>query len=114
MGPTPRGTRCSGEAAVTVYRRRRAAALAVLVGAGLAVAVWVIGIVGADYQRSVMPAPVSTEVIHVRAGDSLSTIAGRVAPGMPEQAVIDEIVDLNDLPSSGLRVGQPLLAPTYR
>ena len=52
--------------------------------------------------------------MHVRAGDSLSSIAQRVAPDVARQTVIDEIVDLNDLPSSGLRVGQPLLTPTYR
>jgi hypothetical protein len=44
----------------------------------------------------------------------LSSIAARVAPDMPRQTVIDEIVELNDMPSSGLRVGQPLLTPAYR
>ena len=76
--------------------------------------VWVIGIVGNNYADSVSPQPVSTQVVHVRAGDSLSSIAARVAPDMPRQTVIDEIVELNDMPSSGLRVGQPLLTPAYR
>ncbi|MGV9479326.1 LysM peptidoglycan-binding domain-containing protein [Gordonia aichiensis] len=111
----PVGTRCAGGVGeLTAARRRRAAVLAVLAGIGLALTVWVVGVVGADYQRASAPAATSTQVVHVRAGESLSSIAARVAPDAPRQTVIDEIIDLNDLPSSGLRVGQPLLAPTYR
>lgn len=111
----PVGTRCAGGVGeFTAARRRRAAVLAVLAGIGLALTVWVVGVVGADYQRASAPAATSTQVVHVRAGESLSSIAARVAPDAPRQIVIDEIIDLNDLPSSGVRVGQPLLAPTYR
>ncbi|MET9203222.1 LysM peptidoglycan-binding domain-containing protein, partial [Gordonia sp. NPDC003585] len=100
--------------ASAVYARRRATALGVLAGLALAVSVWVIGIVGNNYAESQTPSPTSTQVTHVRAGDSLSTIAARVAPDVPRQVVIDEILELNDLESSGLRVGQPLLTPAYR
>lgn len=111
----PVGTRCAGGVGeLTAARRRRATLLAVLAGVGLALTVWVVGVVGADYQRATTPTATSTQVVHVRAGDSLSSIAQRVAPDVARQTVIDEIVDLNDLPSSGLRVGQPLLTPTYR
>ena len=116
------GTRCAqpvghrgGRTPISgIHARRRATAVGVLVGVALAVTVWVIGIVGNNYADSVTPQPVSTQVVHVRAGDSLSSIAARVAPDMPRQTVIDEIVELNDMPSSGLRVGQPLLTPAYR
>ena len=115
MTARPVGTRCAGGVGeLTAARRRRATLLAVLAGVGLALTVWVVGVVGADYQRATTPTATSTQVVHVRAGDSLSSIAQRVAPDVPRQTVIDEIVDLNDLPSSGLRVGQPLLTPTYR
>ena len=43
-----------------------------------------------------------------------NSIAGRVAPEMPREVVIDEIVAMNDLGSSALQVGQPLLTPRYR
>ncbi|MDL9936364.1 LysM peptidoglycan-binding domain-containing protein [Gordonia sp. ABSL1-1] len=97
-----------------VYARRRACALAILAGVALAAVVWVVAIVGNNYAEAVSDHPVATEVTHVRAGDSLSSIASRVAPDMPRQAVIDDIIELNDLSSSGLRVGQPLLTPAYR
>ncbi|MYR05822.1 LysM peptidoglycan-binding domain-containing protein [Gordonia sp. SID5947] len=109
------GTRCAAPAGERrVYARRRAAALAVLVGSALAALVWVVAIVGSNYAASVAPEPVGTEVVHVRQGDSLSSIADRVAPDMPRQSVIDQIVERNALPSSGLRVGQALIAPAYR
>lgn len=111
----PAGTRCAGGVGELVAaRRRRAAVLAVLAGIGLALTVWVVGTVGADYQRASVPSSTSTQVVHVRSGESLSSIAARVAPDVPRQTVIDEIIDLNDLPSSGLRVGQPLVTPAYR
>ncbi|MEE3850556.1 LysM peptidoglycan-binding domain-containing protein [Gordonia sp. LSe1-13] len=109
------GTRCDAPVVDrNVIARRRATAASVLVGAALALVVWVVAIVGSDYAASVEPAPVGTEVVHVRQGDSLSSIADRVAPGVPRDAVIAQIVERNDLPGSGLRVGQALIAPAYR
>lgn len=116
--PRVGGTRCATTAAPRVahhvYAGRRAAALAVLVGVALAGLVWVIALVGSDYAAAVSPAPTGTEVVHVRAGDSLSSIAQRIAPDLPRQAVIDEIVARNDLSGSALQVGQALVAPAYR
>ncbi|MBD0861373.1 LysM peptidoglycan-binding domain-containing protein [Gordonia sp. zg691] len=113
---TPVGTRGRGPviAERAVIRRRRRTAVAILAGVGLALAVWVIGVVGQNYAASMTPTAVSTEVVHVRSGESLSTIASRVAPDMPREVVVDDIVALNDLGSSALRVGQPLLTPLYR
>ncbi|MFW0797360.1 LysM peptidoglycan-binding domain-containing protein [Gordonia sp. CPCC 205515] len=138
LGPLPatprvRGSRCAAPAsslrasqqagavaeprptvARRVYARRRAAAVAVLVGVALAGLVWVVAIVGSGYAASVAPAPIGTEVVHVRSGDSLTSIAERIAPDVPRQAVIDEIVARNDLSGAGLHVGQALVAPAYR
>ncbi|SDU35761.1 LysM peptidoglycan-binding domain-containing protein [Gordonia westfalica] len=112
-GPVVPAARPAAPAPAAVIRRRRRTATAVLAGVGLALAVWVIAIVGQNYAASVTPASVGTEVVHVRSGDSLSTIASRIAPEMPREAVVDEIIQMNDLASSGLRVGQPLLTPRY-
>ncbi|MFV3115372.1 LysM peptidoglycan-binding domain-containing protein [Gordonia amicalis] len=112
-GPVVPASRPAEAAPAAVIRRRRRTATAVLAGVALALAVWVIAVVGQNYAASVTPAAVGTEVVHVRSGDSLSTIASRVAPEMPREAVVDEIIQLNDLASSGLRVGQPLLTPRY-
>ncbi|MGW5522206.1 LysM peptidoglycan-binding domain-containing protein [Gordonia sp. NPDC003950] len=93
---------------------RRGAAVALLTGVALAMLVWLIGVAGSDYQESTAPTPVATQVVHVRAGESLNSVAARVAPEMPRQAVIDQIVELNDMGGSALHVGQALLTPAYR
>lgn len=118
---SPVGTRGRGPLAAprvevapaSTIRRRRRTTAAILAGVGLALSVWVLSVVGQNYAASVTPPTVGTEVVHVRSGDSLNTIAARVAPDLPREAVVEDIVRLNDLPSSGLRVGQPLLAPRY-
>lgn len=118
--PLPAGTSCAAGSRgrpqppvpAGVYRRRRGVA-GVLVGAALAGLVWFFAIVGGEYQASVEPMPSSTAVVHVRAGESLSALASRVAPQLPVQTVINRLVELNHLRSSGLTVGQPLVAPVY-
>ncbi len=115
------GTACSGESRLTgsrrdaqaaVFRRRRGVA-AVLVGSALAVLVWFFAIVGGNYEASTTPQPSSSSVSYVRSGDSLSSVASRVAPQMPQQTVIADIMALNKLESSGLTVGQALVTPVY-
>lgn len=118
--PRPAGTACTQpqrhrsqlDAQAAVYRRRRSVA-GVAVGAALAGLVWFFAIVGGEYQASVEPAPSSTAVVHVRAGESLSAVASRVAPQMPVETVINRLVELNHLRTSGLTVGQALVAPVY-
>ena len=122
LAARPVGTNCSGAqqmrtrehvaAQAAVYRRRRGVA-GVLVGAALAGLVWFFAIVGSDYEAATAPEPTSTAVVHVRAGESLSSVAARVAPQMPTQTVIAEIVELNHLGQAGLRVGQALVTPVY-
>ncbi|MGC4932711.1 LysM peptidoglycan-binding domain-containing protein [Gordonia sp. DT30] len=102
------------------HRSRRTGALvAVLTGVALALLVWLVAVAGSDYQESAQrgsarPAPIATQVVHVRAGESLNAIAARVAPDMPRQSVIEKIVELNDMSGSAVQAGQSLLAPAYR
>ncbi|WP_079929535.1 LysM peptidoglycan-binding domain-containing protein [Gordonia sp. i37] len=44
----------------------------------------------------------------------MNSVAARVAPDLPRQAVIDEIARMNEMSGSGLQVGQALLVPAYR
>ncbi len=88
--------------------------VAVLTGVALALLVWLVAVAGSDYQQSTTPTPAATEVVHVRAGESLNSVAARVAPDLPRQAVIDEIARMNEMSGSGLQVGQALLVPAYR
>lgn len=112
----PVGTRCAAPVTPmqSVYLRRRRSAAALAAGVVLALSVWIVAILGGSYQDAVAPEPTGTTVVHVRGGESLGAVAQRVAPDMPTQLVIDEIIELNDLQSSGLRIGQPLLTPEYR
>jgi len=60
-------------------------------------------------------APPSAEpaqhLVTVQQGDSLWTLARRVAPNDDPRDVVAQIRDLNDLSSSGLRPGQQLVLP---
>jgi len=116
------GARTSGRAvrarsntptAAHVSRRRRWVA-GVVTGLGLAVFVAVLGMVGDDYQHAVTQTPSATEVVHVRSGESLSSVAARIAPDQPTASVIATVRDLNDLQGAGLRPGQALVVPAYR
>lgn len=55
--------------------------------------------------------PAETAAVQVRSGETLSDVASRVAPGAPVAAVVDRIRELNEMPGSGVRAGQTLLAP---
>ena len=57
---------------------------------------------------SAQPAP---RVVTVEQGDSLWTLARRVAPDNDPREVVALIRDLNDLSSSGLTPGQQLVLP---
>ncbi|MBD0020911.1 LysM peptidoglycan-binding domain-containing protein [Gordonia pseudamarae] len=117
----PAGTRCAapahdprGMTSWETIARRRAVTAAVLVGAALAVLVWVLIVVGNNYAAVVAPDPDGSSLVYVRSGESLSAVAARVAPEHPVEVVAEQIRELNDLAGSGLTVGQPLLVPRYR
>lgn len=94
-------------------RVRRPVTPGVLVAAGLLTAVVVIGLISAAHLRAADPAstPVATAVVAVRAGETLSDVAARTAPGAPISRVVAEIVSLNGLADSAVRAGQTLVVP---
>ena len=51
------------------------------------------------------------DLVTVEAGDSLWTLAQRVAPEHDPRDVVAQIRDLNDLPGAGLVPGQQLVLP---
>jgi len=110
------GTACSGmpRTRPSVYARRRAWAVGILVGLGLAITVFAVGLVGNGIEQATTPAVTQTEIVHVKPGETIGDVAQRVAPTMPSSIVINKILDLNDLPNAQLSAGQPLLAPLYQ
>ncbi|MFT3715023.1 MAG: LysM peptidoglycan-binding domain-containing protein [Gordonia sp. (in: high G+C Gram-positive bacteria)] len=97
-----------------VVTRRRAWALGLLAGLGLAVLVGFFTVVGNGYEKAATGAPAATQVVHVRSGESLTSLAQRIAPELPAATVIETVRDLNDLQTAGLRPGQALVVPDYR
>jgi LysM repeat protein len=55
--------------------------------------------------------PLPTRQVTVHAGDTLWTIAGKVAPDADRREVMDQLRRLNDLDGTGLIAGQPLVVP---
>lgn len=59
------------------------------------------------------PANAQTTSVMVHPGDTLWSIAGRIACGRDTRTVTRVIVSLNQLPSHLIQPGQRLLAPAY-
>ena len=55
--------------------------------------------------------PEQLAVVHVRAGETLQQLAGRMVPGVPVGQVVERIRDLNHLDSAEIGAGQTLIAP---
>jgi len=94
---------------VRLTRRGRLALLLVLVG--LLLAAFTLGRVGdsqASTERSA-PAPYASTTVHP--GETLWTVAKRVAPGHDPRALISQIRRLNHLHTAAVQVGQQLLLP---
>ncbi|MFT3900213.1 MAG: LysM peptidoglycan-binding domain-containing protein [Gordonia sp. (in: high G+C Gram-positive bacteria)] len=120
--PTPVASRCAGparpvRAAVPAPSKRtlarRRAVAGILAGAALAGLVWFFAVVGGNFAAATAPEPVSTSVVHVRGGETLNSVAERVAPGVSRQAVINQLRALNGMASAELAAGQALVAPVY-
>lgn len=58
------------------------------------------------------PAPRSNPMIVVQPGDTLWTIAGRVAPDRDRRAVIHQIREINGLSGASIQAGLRLAVPT--
>lgn len=91
----------------TRVRRRR---LAVLATAAVVAGFWA-GPVANALSRSTEMVPVSTRTYVVRSGDTLWSIAGRVAPGRDPRAVVDAIAGVNDVSAGSIVPGQSLVIP---
>ena len=100
-------TEAAPASGVRLTRRGRLVVVAVLVG--VLFAAFSLGRVGAEGSGST--APDVTTVVTVAPGDTLWGVAQRIAPGQDPRPVVDQIRELNDLDSGGLRVGQQLVLP---
>ncbi len=90
-------------------RRGRATLLMVLIV--LLLAAFTLGRIG-DSQAATDGAirtPYASTTVHE--GESLWSVAQRVAPGHDPRAVVQQIRELNKLPSAAVQVGQQLLLP---
>jgi len=94
---------------MTVRGRRALLAVASIpLAAGIAFGVLSGGSAIASNERTL---PTTFETITVVPGDSLWSIASKVAPNVDPREVIDEITDLNMLDGATLQVGDELAIP---
>jgi hypothetical protein len=104
----PRRTRSGG---LRLTRRGRLVVLTAFLLAALAVLVFSLS--GSATGSAERGAPVPVRVVQVESGDTLWSIATRVAPGEDPRDVVDEIQDLNNIDGS-LLVGTQLAVPVER
>ncbi len=76
-------------------------------------AVVVCGLVGVSQLRSAEAGPGPTTVVQVRAGESLSEVAARVAPDAPVRDTVHKIVELNGLRGAEVATGRTLIVPAH-
>lgn len=93
---------------VRLTRRGRGAVLLLLVG--LLLAAFSLGRVGSSASTS-RPLRPALEQTTVHAGDSLWSVARRVAPSADPRMVVLQLRRLNHLPGGELQVGQQLVLP---
>jgi hypothetical protein len=94
---------------VRLTRRGRVVVLLALLA--LTLVAFSLGRVGSEAAPRTAQTGTTTTSTVVQPGESLWAVAKRVAPGHDPRAVIDQIADLNNLSSSGLRAGQLLVIP---
>ncbi|MCD2189761.1 LysM peptidoglycan-binding domain-containing protein [Actinomycetospora soli] len=99
--------------AIAVVRRRRAVAVVVLavVLVGLVALAVRLGGAAAGPAAPAGSVPAGTAVTVVAPGETLLDVAARVAPGAERSAVVDRIRAANDLSSSLVTPGRPLVVP---
>lgn len=99
--------------AARIMRRRRRVALAVVTTFAAALT-WLAILVGGQLEAAAaQQAPAATQVVHVRSGESLTSLAQRIAPGHSPEAVVAMLRELNGLADSALLPGQALIAPQF-
>lgn len=105
LGPAVRLSIAAHVAVVSRGRRVVAGALVALVAAAALLGVLALRSAGT------VEVPAATTVVQVKAGESLSQVAVRVAPDAPTAAVVQRIVALNGLPGASVRTGESLVVP---
>lgn len=98
------------------HRRRRSITPVTTVGLALLAAlitVWLGAVAqfGEAIQGATAPTPSKLAVVQVQSGETLQTVAARVAPGVPIGDTVQQIRELNQLESVALTAGQTLIAP---
>ncbi|MGW0158387.1 LysM peptidoglycan-binding domain-containing protein [Mycobacterium sp. NPDC003323] len=84
--------------------------LALLAG-GITLWLGLVAQVGAPASDQPIEMPTRLSVVEVQAGETLHSIAERVAPDVPADSVMERIRELNKLDSGAVRAGQTLIAP---
>jgi LysM repeat protein len=109
----PTAARNAVVVAPAVRLTRRGRALLVLVVAAVLLTAFSLGRTGSQ-AADVLGAPgaAAPSSTTVQPGDSLWTVAQRIAPEHDTREVVAQIQRLNDLDSATLQVGQLLLLPT--
>jgi hypothetical protein len=117
----PVGLRCDGRAASAAAPPRRQAhtrarltrrgrIVLVLLASALLLAAISIGRAGSQAATAVENGPALQQTT-VQSGETLWSVAQRIAPANDPREVVAQIRRINHLPSSSLRVGQQLLLP---
>ena len=105
MGPASGAARRPG-----VHLTRRGRALLVLVFAAILLGMFSLGRVSLYAADSAEPRPTLEHTV-VQPGDTLWSIAQRVAPESDPRQIVDQLRRLNHLKSSAVSVGQDLVLP---
>lgn len=98
------------------HRRRRTITPVTTVGLALLAAlitVWLGAVAqfGEAIQGATVPTPSKLAVVQVKTGETLQTVAARIAPDAPVGQTVQQIRELNKLESVALTAGQTLIAP---
>ena len=106
--------RRTASAAPAVHLTRRGRVLAVLVFAAVLLGAFSLGRTASEAAGPFPVAATTADVVQhttVEPGDSLWSVARRVAPDNDPRQVVEQIRRLNDLTGADIRVGQQLLLP---
>lgn len=95
--------------AIRLTRRGRVVLLLVLVG--LLLTAFVLGRTGTSVAATDTAAPAPYAQTTVHQGETLWSVAKRVAPGHDPRAVVEQLRALNHLSSGSVQAGQQLLLP---
>lgn len=98
------------------HRRRRPITPLATVGLGLLAAlitVWLGAVAqfGEAVQGATLPSPSKLAVVQVQMGETLQTVAARIAPDAPIGETVQRIRELNELDTPAVNAGQTLIAP---